>query len=129
MILDSSAVIAILFGEPEAGRFAAAIGAAERVGIGAPTLVEATMVAEGRTRPGMREEFKTLLANCRAEVIPFTAEHAAIAIEGWRRFGKGRHPAGLNLGDCLAYALAQARNEPLLFKGADFPQTDVKAAL
>ena len=69
-----------------------------------------------------------MLAGSKVEVVAFTAEHAALAREGWRRFGKGRHPAGLNLGDCFAYALARARNEPLLFKGDDFAQTDVKVA-
>jgi ribonuclease VapC len=77
----------------------------------------------------MAERIDRLLAQARAEVVPFTAEHAALALEGWRRFGKGRHPAGLNLGDCFAYALAKARGEPLLFKGNDFAQTDVKAAI
>ena len=87
------------------------------------------MVTEGRAVPGIRSRVERLLAQSGMDIIPFTAEHAAIAADGWRRFGKGRHPAGLNLGDCFAYALAQSRNEPLLFKGADFSQTDVKAAL
>jgi ribonuclease VapC len=64
-----------------------------------------------------------------AEIVPFTSEHAALARDAWRRFGKGRHPAGLNLGDCFAYALAKSRDEPLLFKGEDFARTDVKAAI
>lgn len=129
MIVDSSAFIAILFDEPDALAFATAIGNADVVVMGAPTLVETTLVAEGRTRDGMRDRLDTLLAKAEAEIVPFTAEHAILAREAWRRFGKGRHPAGLNLGDCFAYALAKARNEPLLFKGDDFAQTDVKAAI
>ena len=69
------------------------------------------------------------MAGAGIEVAPFTAEQAALAREGWRRFGKGRHAAGLNLGDCFAYALAQERGEPLLFKGEDFARTDVRRAL
>ena len=87
------------------------------------------IVAEGRGGAPLREDMEALLARARTEVAAFTAEHAALAAEGWRRYGKGRHPAGLNLGDCFAYALAQSRGEPLLFKGTDFAQTDVKAAL
>lgn len=129
MIVDSSAVIAILFDEPEAQIFASAIGNADRVVIGAPTLVETAIVAEARAGVGMGIRLDRLLLELEAEIVPFTAEHAAIARDAWRRFGKGRHPAGLNLGDCFSYALARSRNEPLLFKGSDFPQTDVKAAV
>lgn len=129
MILDSSALIAILFKEQEAARFTSAILEAGDVAIGAPTLVEATMVAEGRSRSGMRDRLDALMTAIQPEVVPFTAEHATLACEAWRRFGKGRHPAGLNLGDCFAYALAQARGEPLLFKGQDFVRTDVKVAI
>lgn len=129
MIVDSSAVIAILFDEPEAQTFASAIGNADTVVIGAPTLVETAIVAEGRAGVAMGIRLDRLLLELEAEIVPFTAEHAAIARDAWRRFGKGRHPAGLNLGDCFSYALARSRNEPLLFKGSDFPQTDVKAAV
>jgi ribonuclease VapC len=72
---------------------------------------------------------EALLAGVGVEVVPFTAGQAALAREGWRRFGKGRHPAGLNLGDCFAYALARERGEPLLFKGEDFARTDVRRAV
>ncbi|MDB5375122.1 MAG: PilT protein-like, partial [Belnapia sp.] len=97
--------------------------------ISAATLVEAGILAEGRGGAPLREDMEALLSRARTEVADFTAEHAALAAAGWRRYGKGRHPAGLNLGDCFAYALAQSRGEPLLFKGNDFAQTDVKAAL
>ena len=74
-------------------------------------------------------EVERLMADAAIEVAPFTAGQAALAREGWRRFGKGRHPAGLNLGDCFSYALARERGEPLLFKGEDFARTDVRRAL
>lgn len=129
MIVDSSALIAILFKENEAPAFASAMRDASSRAIAAPTVVEAALVVEGRSGPAMGAELDDLLGTMDAEVVPFTAEHAALAREAWRRYGKGRHPAGLNLGDCFAYALAKARNEPLLFKGEDFAQTDVKAAI
>ncbi|MCO6418690.1 type II toxin-antitoxin system VapC family toxin [Siccirubricoccus sp. KC 17139] len=129
MIVDTSALIAILFKEAEARDFISAIDAAEAVAIAAPTLVEATLASEGRVGPAMRLELDDLVRTMQPEIVPFTAELAAIAQDGWRRYGKGRHPAGLNLGDCFAYALAKSRGEPLLFKGEDFARTDVKAAL
>jgi ribonuclease VapC len=129
VILDSSAIVAILFDEQEAPVLAAAIGEAETLAVSAATLVETTMVAEGRTRLSMREKLDDLLATVKPEVVAFTAEHAEIARAAWRRFGKGRHPAKLNLGDCFAYALAEARGEPLLFKGEDFARTDVRRAV
>jgi ribonuclease VapC len=129
VILDTSAIIAVLFEESDAPAYAHAMNDAPSLAIAAPTLVEATIVSEGRTRPGMRDKLDALLGTLRPDIVPFTAEHAALAADGWRRFGKGRHPAGLNLGDCFAYALARSRGEPLLFKGDDFSKTDVKAAL
>ncbi len=129
MIVASSALIAILFKEADAVAFASVLRDAPACAVAAPTVVEAAMVAEGRAGPGMARELDDLLRAVDADVVAFTAEHAAIARDAWRRFGQGRHPAGLNLGDCFAYALAQARGEPLLFKGQDFAQTDVKAAM
>jgi ribonuclease VapC len=129
VIVDTSAIIAVLFDEADAPALAQAMNEADRLAIAAPTLVETTIVGEGRARPGMREKLDALLDTLRPEIVPFTADHVRIAQEGWRRFGKGRHPAALNLGDCFAYALAKSRGEPLLFKGNDFSQTDVKAAL
>ena len=121
--------MAILRDEPDAALYGDALTTATTVAISAATLVEATMVAEGRTGQPMEDRLGRLLGQAKVEVVSFTAEHAALAADGWRRFGKGRHPAGLNLGDCFAYALARHRNEPLLFKGDDFARTDVKAAL
>ncbi|WP_198370350.1 type II toxin-antitoxin system VapC family toxin [Roseomonas rosulenta] len=129
MILDTSAVLAILKDEPEAAAFGDALSGARRVAIAAPTLVELSIVAESRAGEAVRSRIDALLHSLDIEVVPFTAAHAAAALDGWRRFGKGRHPAGLNLGDCFAYALAKARGEPLLFKGDDFARTDVKAAI
>ncbi len=121
--------MAILQNEAEARAFGEAAARAESIAIAAPTLVELGIVAEGRAGEVVRPRIDQLLQSMRVVVVPFTAEHAAIARDAWRRYGKGRHPAGLNLGDCFAYALAVARDEPLLFKGDDFARTDVKAAI
>jgi ribonuclease VapC len=129
VIVDSSALVAILFKEADAAAFASALRDAQVCAVAAPTVVEATIVAEGRAGPGMARELDDLLRALDADVVAFTAEHAALARDAWRRFGKGRHPAGLNLGDCFAYALAKARGEPLLFKGDDFRLTDVEVAI
>lgn len=129
MILDSSAIIAILFGEEEAARFAASMNNADELVMAAPSFLETALVSEGRVGAEMGRRLDELLKASGAQIIPFTAEHAALARDAWRRYGKGRHPAALNLGDCFAYALAKSRNQPLLFKGDDFAHTDVKAAL
>ena len=129
MILDSSALVAILFKEPEAERLAGMIRDTDTTAIAAPTLLETAIVAEGRTLPGMAEKLDALMGAIRPEIVPFTAEHASLARDAWRRFGKGRHKAGLNLGDCFSYALAKERGQPLLFKGEDFVATDIEPAL
>ena len=129
MIVDTSAVVAVLLDEPDALRFATAMMSAGGIGVSAATRVEMALVLEGRGGERAGTNLDRLLADAQAEIIPFTAEHAALARDAWRRYGKGRHPAGLNLGDCFAYALAKARNQPLLFKGDDFVHTDVKAAI
>lgn len=129
MIVDTSAVMAILRKEPEAASFNEALTLAERPAMSAATLVEVMLVAEGRGGPAASIEAEALIAEAGIEIVPFTPAHAALAVEGWRQWGKGRHPAALNLGDCFAYALAKARGEPLLFKGQDFAQTDVRPAV
>lgn len=129
MIIDTSALMAILLAESEAATFEDLVTGAEGVAMSAATLVELNLVTARRLAPSVWPEVDDLLRRMEVDVIPFTAEHAALAREGFRRFGKGRHPAGLNLGDCFAYALARATNQPLLFKGDDFAQTDVKAAI
>jgi ribonuclease VapC len=129
MILDSSALVAILFKEPEAERLAAMIRDTDTTAIAAPTLLETAIVAEGRTLPGMADKLDALLGAIRPEIVPFTAEHVSLARDAWRRYGKGRHKAGLNLGDCFAYALAKERGQALLFKGDDFAATDIEPAI
>ncbi len=129
MILDSSALVAILFKEPEAERLAAVIRDADTAAIAAPTLLETAIVAEGRTLPGMAEKLDALMGAIRPEIVPFTAAHASLARDAWRRYGKGRHKAGLNLGDCFSYALAKERGQALLFKGDDFAATDIEPAI
>ena len=129
MILDSSALVAILFKEPEAERLAGMIRDTDTTAIAAPTLLETAIVAEGRTLPGMAEKLDALLGAIRPEIVPFTAEHLSLARDAWRRYGKGRHRAGLNFGDCFAYALAKERGQALLFKGDDFAATDIEPAI
>ena len=129
MILDSSALVAILFKESEAERLAAMIRDTDATAIAAPTLLETAIVAEGRTLPGMAEKLDALMGAIRPEIVPFTAAHASLARDAWRRYGKGRHKAGLNLGDCFSYALAKERGQALLFKGDDFAATEIEPAI
>jgi len=130
MIVDSSAIIAILNGEPEAAAIADAVEAASAVRIAAPTLLELCIVADRAHEPRARSALDELLRALELRVEPFTAEHAAIARQAHRDYGRGSgHPAALNFGDCFAYALAKATGEPLLYKGDDFVHTDIRNAL
>ena len=124
MVLDTSALVAILTGEPEQVAFIAAIEGADTCLLSAASYVEASIVLEVRHGPGGVQVLDRLLEQAGCEIVAVDAEQARIARSAFQRFGKGRHPAGLNFGDCFAYALAVARGEPLLFKGNDFPQTD-----
>ena len=128
MIIDSSAICAILFGEPDTKRYEDAIAEADVRRMSAGNLLEAAIVVESRTGPLGGDQLDALIERAGIEVVPISAEQATIARRAWRRFGKGRHAAGLNLGDCLAYALAESTREPLLFKGDDFTRTDIEAA-
>ena len=129
MILDASAVIAILRDEPEAARFAQAIQNAEHRRISAVNYVEAAAVVDGSRDPVASRQFDDLLREARVTIEPVTQVQARIAREAYRDFGKGSgHPARLNFGDCFAYALARAMGEPLLYKGDDFSHTDVASA-
>ena len=128
MVLDSSALLAILLSEPEADRMVDAIEADSRRRISAVQLLETAIVIEARKGPAGGRELDLLLHRAQVEVVNFTAELAEAAREAWRRWGKGNHPAGLNFCDCCAYALARQLGEPLLFKGDDFGKTDVAAA-
>jgi ribonuclease VapC len=128
MVLDTSAIVAILLGEPDADRYSAAIAAAPVRLLSAVNRVELSLVIEGRKGEAGRRALETFLAEAGIVVTDVGAEQATLAIEGFRRFGRGRHPAGLNIGDCFAYALARATDEPLLYTGDDFARTDVTAA-
>jgi len=114
--------------EPEAARLAAALEQDTHRIISAATLLEAGLVIEARYGAGGGRELDLLVAKAGLVIEPVTAEQADLAREAWRRFGKGRHTAGLNFGDCFSYALARTSGEPLLFKGDDFSQTDVAIA-
>ena len=129
MVIDSSALVAIMTGEPERRLFIEAIAAAETRLVGAPTMLEAGMVMLGRTGEERLRDLRDFCARGDVETVAFGPEHVDLAIDAFRRFGKGRHSAGLNFGDCFSYALAKATGEPLLFKGDDFSQTDIKRAV
>jgi ribonuclease VapC len=121
MVMDTSALLAVLLGESEAETFAAAIAGDTRRLLSAVSALEASIVIEARKGPDGRHEFDLLLHRIGA----INQAQFEIARDAWRRFGKGNHPAGLNFGDCCSYALSKTSNEPLLFKGNDFSQTDV----
>ena len=125
MIVDTSALIAILRGEPGAIALREKLLQAAEPRISAGTLLEARMVAE---RDGGVMDLNALLSAAGVEIVPVDEAQVDAAHDGFRRFGKGRHPAGLNYGDCFAYGLARLLGEPLLFKGEDFSLTDVDAA-
>lgn len=129
MIIDSSALMAIVLAEPDAGLFLAAMQGADSLRIAAPTLVELRIAAERRRGQGAVDLIADLLEDFEVEVAAFDEELADAAHDAWRRFGKGNHPASLNLGDTFSYALAQLVGEPLLCKGHDFRQTDVRLAI
>jgi ribonuclease VapC len=130
MILDTSAIIAILRAEPEAEQFAQAIEEASYRRISAVNYVEAAAVIDGSRDPVASRRFDDLLHEAQVIVQPVTEAQAHIAREAYRDFGKGSgHPARLNFGDCFAYALAKAMAEPILFKGDDFHHTDIVSAL
>lgn len=128
MILDSSAVVALALQEPGHERLLAAVSAAPLLGIGAPTLVETTIVLSARLGRDARGLVGRFALEADLTVVPFTDAHFGTALDAWLRFGRGRHPAGLNFGDCLAYATARVAGEPLLFVGDDFGKTDIEVA-
>lgn len=130
MVVDTSVLVAIVLGESDAERYLAALLAArDGIRLSAVTAVEAAIVIESRQGSDATRDLELLLSQLRATVAVCDEDQVAAALNGWRRFGKGRHPAALNLGDCFSYALARTVNEELLFKGDDFPQTDVRCAL
>lgn len=128
MVIDTSAVLAILQAETEAPRVAAAIAAAPARRLSAVSYVESSIVVETRYGVPGADKLGRLLHEAGIEIVAVSADQARIARDAYRRFGKGRHPAALNLGDCFSYAAAAAYAEPLLFVGEDFRRTDVRVA-
>ncbi|NYZ17532.1 type II toxin-antitoxin system VapC family toxin [Azospirillum sp. RWY-5-1] len=127
MVVDTSAIMAILLAEPDAVHYARAIGKADACLISAATALECSIVSIARF--GNDATLSAWMADHGFEVVPVDAVQVALARDAFLRFGKGRHPAALNYGDCFSYALAKARREPLLFKGRDFSQADLPSAL
>ena len=125
MVIDSSAVLAIAFQEPEAERLVVGIAAARARLMSAVNWLETLMVVEGRYGAESADDVLLIFQSLEVLQIAFDREHSLEAREAWRRFGKGRHPAALNMGDCCAYATAVISGEPLLYKGRDFGRTDV----
>jgi len=126
--LDSSALIAVLFAEPGYLDLVDRILEADHVRVGAPTLVEASLVLAGRRRAAANNEVEGLVKELAVTVVPFGEAEWHVAIDAFRRFGRGRHAAALNFGDCLAYASAAAAGDTLLFVGDDFARTDIVPA-
>src|SRR5689334_6227447 len=129
MILDTSAVAAILFGEPEAAEFTTLIQGAEYAAMSAANFVELSLVIESQLGPEASRRCDQFFKRAEIEIEPVTVEQAFSARQAFVDFGKGRHPAALNFGDCFAYALAKVMGEPLLFKGGDFRKTDLESVL
>jgi ribonuclease VapC len=130
MIVDSSALVAILKNEPEAEAFSAAMEAAKSVRISAATYLETHIVVDGYRNPILTARLEEIFENPGIVVEPVTAEQAKIARQAYRDYGKGSgHPASLNFGDCFSYALARDKREPILFKGDDFVHTDLRPAV
>lgn len=128
MVLDSSAIVAIHLKEPGHDRLIEAIDNAEVVVVGVPTLLETAMVLTTRLGQDARPTVLAFLRRIEAEVVPFNEEHLDAATTAFLRFGRGRHPAGLNFGDCMSYAVASVAGMPLLFTGEDFRRTDIAQA-
>lgn len=128
MILDTSAVVAILAGEPDAAHYAQLIEQNPTPRIGAATLLEASIVLTRWFGEAADAALDAFVRESGAEIVPFDLPQLRAAQDAYRRFGKGRHPAGLNYGDCVSYALARVCDEALLFKGDDFYRTDIHSA-
>jgi ribonuclease VapC len=128
MVIDTSAIVAIAFNEPEAETYEQKVVDAPRRFMSAATLLELTRVIEARLGEAGTAELDLWLHKADVEIVAVDAEQIAVARRAWRSYGKGRHPAGLNYGDCFSYALAKTRSEPLLYKGDDFSRTDINAA-
>jgi ribonuclease VapC len=128
MVVDTSALVAILKVEPDASTLLRRLGNSGANRIATATLLEAQMVVISQLGEAGAPELELLMNRAQIQVMPFNADHMRWALHGWRHYGKGRHKAALNLGDCFSYGLAKAMDAPLLFKGEDFQYTDVKVA-
>jgi ribonuclease VapC len=126
MVVDTSALVAILQDEPERRKFNEAIEAAEARSISTASFLETSIILESRFGADGVRDLDLFIAKAQIALISVDEEQAHVARDGFRKYGKGRHPAGLNYGDCFSYALARSRDEPLLFKGQDFLKTDVE---
>ena len=129
IVVDSSAIIAILLDESDAAAFLNVLAAATDPRLSAVTNYEIRTVAFSRGRERLLNEYELLFETAGLTIAPFDEQQSMLAFEGFRRWGKGIHPAGLNFGDCAVYALAKSLDAPLLFKGEDFARTDVRLAL
>jgi ribonuclease VapC len=129
MVLDTSALLALLLDEPEAESFRSALEHDESRLVSAATLLEAGVVIEARKGEAAGRELDLLISKAAIEIVPVDADQAAEARRAWRRFGKGRHAANLNYGDLFSYALSRTSGEALLYKGEDFTRTDVARVL
>ncbi len=127
MVIDTSAFLAVLLKEEDAEALAVLMAESPRLLMSAATKLEASLVAEGSRFGATSEAVEALCQALDIQVMPFDQSHLLWALRGWREFGKGRHQAGLNLGDCFSYGLARALNMPLLYKGDDFRRTDVRS--
>jgi ribonuclease VapC len=126
VVLDSSAVLAILQDESERRQFNEAIEAAETRSLSTASFVECSMILESRYGPDAVRDLDLFVAKAQISLVPVDEDQAKLARSAFRKYGKGRHPAGLNFGDCFSYALSKALDMPLLFKGNDFSQTDIE---
>lgn len=126
MVIDTSALIAILLGEPEAEIFARQIADDPKRLISAFSLLETSIVIEAKKGDSGGRELDLLIHRAGINLVAMDAEQSELARAAWRKYGKGRHPAGLNIGDCCSYALSKYSGEPLLFKGNDFSKTDIE---
>ena len=129
MIVDTSAVMAILLGEPETEAFSRALADDPKRMISAFSALESAIVIEAKKGEAGGIELDLLLHRAQIEIISLNTDQVELALTAWRKYGKGNHPAGLNIGDCCAYALAKYSGEPLLFKGTDFSQTDIRPVI
>ena len=126
MVVDTSALIAILLGEPETEFFVRVLADDPKKMISAFNALESAIVIEAKKGEAGGRELDLLMHRARIEIIPINGDQVELALTAWRKYGKGNHPAGLNIGDCCAYALAKYSGEPLLFKGKDFSRTDIR---